>query len=170
MVEEMRGEKRKETVIVEKMIEVQMALQIDWEEMRTEGDGKMTTDEKNAVEGSLSLDESLNFDSLNYDCLAIELRKDDENDLISGIIKSQDCKHKAWLLCSQNVEQFTKPDQSSKISCLLQNRSSFINDENKIMNLLSRQHDAKRKYVKFLKIELGLEAFLQITGTFYYTF
>ena len=51
MVEEMRGEKRKETVIVEKMIEVQMALQIDWEEMRTEGDGKMTTDEKNAVEG-----------------------------------------------------------------------------------------------------------------------
>ena len=47
---------------------------------------------------------------------------------------------------------------------------SPINDENKIMNLLSRQHDAKRKYVKFLKIELGLEAFFQITGTFYYTF
>ena len=37
-------------------------------------------------------------------------------------------------------------------------------DENHIMKLLKKKHKAKRKVIKFLRIELGFETFLQISG------
>ena len=104
-------------------------------------------------QGSLSLDEGLSFDSLDYDCLAIELRKNDEADLITGVIKSQDCRSKASFLCSQNVKHLTNPDQSSKIPCLLTNRSSFTNDDDKVVR--SKRDTVQEKKEPYSENEKG---------------